>query len=122
MFYSEEQYEEYQRDLLGDGYTNEYQRVYAQSCMTTRLHNDEPEARRLTLAGKFVVMASLEVCCRFTDGLIGYDYVIQGVFDTLEEARMFLEQDGPSDIGIYRIPAPRLEPQPVEDIGDEIPF
>lgn len=120
LFFSEEQYRDYQDELAGDGFSAEYQRAFFQSQLERPLRNDEPQARRLTLAGKFVVMASFEVCCPVTDGLIGYDYVIQGVFDSLDDAKRFLDQDGPEDIGIYRLP--EVVASTVPDFDDEIPF
>jgi hypothetical protein len=126
MFYSQEQYDEYEREAWGDGFSNEYQRCYFQSRMERQLKDERDEAARLYQAGRYVVCAEWEVCCPTTDGLIGYDWVVLKDFATREEAQAYIGLD-PEDrcegVFLYA-PVPKLEPQQpaVPEWDDEIPF
>ena len=51
MFYSQQQYDEYQADLAGDGFTNEYERAYFQSRVEARIPNERDLAARLHAQG-----------------------------------------------------------------------
>jgi hypothetical protein len=127
MFFSEEQYREYQDELLGDGYSNEFQRVYAQSRMRTTIPNERDYAARLHAQGLYVVCSEYEVCCPYTDGLLGYAFVVERSFDTREAAEAYIgvdPEDRPEGIFLYSPPpAPAPAPAAVEDDDDdEIPF
>lgn len=119
MFYSDEQYEEYQRDLAGDGYHNEFQRAFAQSQIARPLVNQRAEAAALNAAGKYVVCNEIEVCCSITDGLIGYDFVIVKACDYLHQAEILVAASYDSFIFQPELPG-LVEQTAVND--DEIPF
>lgn len=124
LFYSEEQYREYQDDLMGDGYSNEYQRVHALSAMERPLKDERAEAARLHARGRFVVCAEWEWCCPYTDGLIGYDWVVLKDFETELEAREYIgldPEDREEGVFLYQPPVERLQPSVVDET-DEIPF
>ena len=119
MFYSDAQYEEYQADLIGDGYQNEFQRAYAVSQLGRSVIDERPDAARLSAAGKFVVCVEHEVCCSVTDGLLGYDFVIIKVCDTHAQAEILVSSS--YDAFIYQPELPGLAPQtPINE--DDIPF
>jgi hypothetical protein len=122
MFYSQEAYDEYQADLAGDGFRNEYQRAYFVSRMNRPLKDEHALAARLHAAGRVVVCAEYEVCCPTTDGLIGYDWVVLKDFATREDALAYLGDGEDESCHIYTPePPPAPAPQtPIED--DEIPF
>jgi hypothetical protein len=129
LFYSQEQYDEYQRDLEGDGYSNEYQRCYAQSQILYPRKDESEQAKELTLAGKCVVMAYHERYCPVTDGFMHCDHLIERVCDSYEEAQAavieILEETAHGlDVGIYQLPPePKSQPVPaVPDFDDSIPF
>jgi hypothetical protein len=126
-FYSQEQYREYQDEIWGDGYSNEYQRVAAQQLIFRPLRHEEPEARRLTLAGKFVVLHAFPRYCSITDGFLGEEKVIVKACDSQAEAEALVaevrhDDDGETQTYIYEFPAP-VEARPiVEADDDDIPF
>src|ERR1700751_382473 len=86
LYYSEEQYNEAQAASLGDGYSNEFQRCYAQSQIRRPLHNQRPLAAFLHAIGRVVVCGEWEACCPVTDGLLGCDWVVLGHFTTRAQA------------------------------------
>jgi hypothetical protein len=102
-----------QTDDLGDGYTNEYQRCYAESRLNRPLQDQRPCAKFLHAIGRVVVVAQYEVCCPVTDGLIGYDFVVCAHFSTHAQAVHYLGADGdlrdwvPDERYIYD-PAPEI--------------
>jgi hypothetical protein len=119
MFYSQEQYDEYQRELAGgDGYSNEFQRCYEQSRLNRPIKNERAEAARYHAAGYFVVCATWEVCCPVTDGLIGYDFVIVKACDSLRQAQILTESS--ESVFLFEPEPPQAPAAPV--IDDEIPF
>jgi hypothetical protein len=125
MFYSQEQYDEYEREQWGDGFSNEYQRCYFQSRLERQLKDERDQAARLYQAGRYVVCAEWEVCCPTTDGLIGYDWVVLKDFATREEAKAYIgEPDEAEGVFLYHPPALRLDPAPapVKEFDDELPF
>jgi hypothetical protein len=118
MFYSQAQYDEAQRDLLGDGYSNEFQRCYEQSRLERPLRNQRAEAAALTALGRHVVCAQYEVTCPVTDGLIGYDFIIIMICKSRHQAEILTSSS--DEVFIFEpepAPAPRT---PTED--DDIPF
>lgn len=119
MFYSSDQEWEAQQELLGDGYSNEFQRVYAQSAMQHPLRDERALAAQLHAAGRVVVVAALEVCCPVTDGLIGCDYLVVGNFATRIEALTYLGDCDQETRFIYE-PAPAAAVEPTQD--DQCPF
>src|SRR6267142_6864203 len=125
MFYSQEQYDEYQADLHGDGFSNEYQRAYFVSRMNHPIKDERALAARLHAAGRVVVCAEYEVCCPTTDGLIGYDWVVCKDFATRDEALAYIGYDEDQADGCF-IFMPMPEPTaPVPQAAiddDDIPF
>lgn len=124
-FYSPEQYDEYQRDLEGDGYANEFARASAESLILSGgIRNDTAKAHELSLGGKFVVLAHWPHCCRITDAVLGEAAAIDEVFDSLEAAQAYLAQQPQEDqeyyFSLYRLPVPA--PAPAERDPDDIPF
>ena len=72
--------------VIGLGH-NEFERALAKKQIRRPLVNQRAQAAALTTAGKFVICANSEVTCRWSDALIGYDFHIVKVCDTIEEAR-----------------------------------
>src|ERR1700751_5004892 len=104
MFYSQQQYDEYQADLAGDGFTNEYERAYFQSRVEARIPNERDLAARLHAQGLYVVCGEYEVCCPYPDGLMGYAWVVERTFDSREAAEAYLgePEDRPEGIFLYQ--------------------
>jgi hypothetical protein len=125
-FYSQEQYDEYERDLHGDGFSNEYQRCYFQSRLERPLKDERNEAVRLHAQGRYVVCAEWEVCCPTTDGLIGYDWLVLKDFATEAQAQEYIgvdPDDRPEGIFLFQPVTVEVEKLPeVPDFDDEIPF
>jgi hypothetical protein len=121
MYYSEEQYLEAHQELLGDGYSNEFQRAYAVSQLGRSVINERAQAAALTAAGKYVVCAEQEVCCNLTDALLGYDFVIIKVCEYLDEAETLIA--GSDYVFLFQPELPGLLPtEQSTDTDDEIPF
>ena len=79
--------------VIGLGH-NEFERALAERQIRRPLVNQRTQAAALTTAGKFVICADSEVICRWTDALIGYDFHIVKVCDTIEEARAVAASSG----------------------------
>jgi hypothetical protein len=79
--------------VIGLGH-NEFERALAKKQIRRPLVNQRTQAAALTTAGKFVICADSEVTCRWTDALIGYDFHIVKVCDTIEEARALAASSG----------------------------
>jgi hypothetical protein len=120
MYYSEEQYYEASQEALGDGYSNEYQRCYAQSCAQTVVPNERDEAFRLHSQGLIVVCAQREVCCRVTDALIGYAFIVIGSYTSRTVAEICVKEYSDAFIFEPAPPAPAPLSQPINE--DDIPF
>jgi len=71
---------------FGDGYTNDSQRAFAHSQMTTPRHNDTDKANELAAQGKYVVMTINNAHCRSTDAVIGQHQTIHSVHDNNADA------------------------------------
>jgi hypothetical protein len=125
-FYSQEAFDEYQRELEGDGYTNEFARASAESLLLSGgIRNDTDKAHRLTLEGKFVVLAHWPHHCRITDAVLGEGIGIEEVFDTEAAAEAYRAQFFGAEYGeyywsLYRLPVPAAAP--AERDLDDIPF
>ena len=109
------------------GSASEFQNSYTWSVMNLgpdRTHEERAQAERLTRAGKFVVLCEDEVCCPVTDGFIRAETHIFKVCDTLAEAQEIVSPDNEGEgIWIYRLPEPKLEPEPsVPEWDDSCPF
>lgn len=130
IFYSHEQYREYQDALAGDGYRNEFERCVAAQMFERPSRNDTPEAHRLALAGKAVVMHGWTRLCNVTDAVIGEETTIVKVCHTLAEAEALIaeiahDDDSDSWTYLYRLPAPEPAPAPRQaesEEEDDIPF
>jgi hypothetical protein len=130
MFYSQEQYDEYRRDLQGDGFTNEYQRASFQSWAEHPPKNETAMAYQLAMEGKWVVMYAYPYYCRVTSAILGEEVGIYKVCDSLAEAAAVRDdaidcsaEDGEIRHFLYLLP----EPKPaaalvVPDFDDELPF
>jgi hypothetical protein len=72
---------------LDGSYSNEFEAAYDLS----RREYDPADELDLIMghvdAGKYVVVVEHEVCCKFTDALLGREQRIYSVHDTLEAAR-----------------------------------
>jgi hypothetical protein len=122
MFYSQEQYDEAQREALGDGCSNEFQRCYEQSRLERPLRDEHTKAARLHAAGRVVVCASYEVCCPVTDGLIGYDWVVLKHFASREDALAYLGDGEDESCHIYTPEPPQAPAPQIPITDDDIPF
>lgn len=98
----------------------EYQNAFALSQMETRLN------RVKIPAGKFALVAQGEVCCPFTDALIGFDECLVSLHDTREEADAACLALNDENVGVlpHPTPAPATMPEWLANHkgGDEIPF
>jgi hypothetical protein len=125
MFYSQEQYDEYQRELEGDGYSNEFQRCAAQQLHERPLQNQTAWAEMIARRGKFPTMVTSTRYCRVTDGILGSDTVVGQVFTTEAEALAYLDQcynDEDIQHYLYRLPAAEPVKPTLPEIDDELPF
>jgi hypothetical protein len=120
-FYSQEAYDEYQRDLAGDGYTNEFQRCFEESRIRRPIKNERPLAQALHAAGRVVVCANYEVCCPVTDALIGYDFVVLGDYASVSEAALDTAPDWEGPF-IFEPEPPQEAPVASARADDDIPF
>lgn len=53
------------------GVQNEYQNAFQLSKMTTEIKNDSAAIERLRKEGSYVLVVEVDVCCKFTDALLG---------------------------------------------------
>jgi hypothetical protein len=114
-------YSEAQADALGDGFSNEYQRCYAESQLRRPLHNQRAVAKFLHAIGRVVVCGEWEACYPVTDGLLGYDWVVLAHFATRQQAREAFELNGP-EVFIYEPETRPWSLAPVTTPEDDIPF
>jgi hypothetical protein len=116
-----------QAEEFGDGCTNEFQRAFAVSQMTTPRRNDRSKAAALVRAGKFVVLHCYPVYCRATDAVLGEACAIVSVANTYEEAvGKVLNAGEPDPEDRYEVlPAPAAQVSayvPQAESGEEVPF
>jgi hypothetical protein len=105
-------------------YSNEFEAAYDLS----RMEYDAADELDLIMghveAGKYVVVAEVEVCCKFTDALLGVEQRIAGVHDTKEAAQAEAEKlgecyvVGPDD----RRPEERAVDARLDIPDEDIPF
>lgn len=108
---------------LDGSYSNEFEAAYDLS----RIEYDPADELDLILghveAGKYVVVVELEVCCKFTDALLGVEQRIAGVHDTKEAA-----QAEANELGAYvmgpddRTPEERVVDRRLDIPDEDIPF
>src|SRR4051812_11422160 len=79
-------------DMQGDGYSNQSQRAFAHSKMTTPIKNDTENAKELAKQGKYVVVVSDDVHCKSTDAVLGCSASIYKVCDSAQEANEVAEK------------------------------
>jgi hypothetical protein len=126
LFYSQEQYDEHQDELAGDGFSNELQRASFAARLENPPRNDRALAERLTLAGKHVVVMSAPYECRITSAVIGEDFVVVAFYDNKDDAEghaWSLHERVCDDASAYvyrALPPEPAAPGPV--IEDECPF
>ena len=104
------------------GMASEQQNAFALSSMERRIRNDYPRAVELARSGRYVLMSDGEICCRFTDAVVGYDRILVGDYATPEEAlAACLEDEGSYILGPEQVvPKPPADYLPA-DCG-ECPF
>ena len=110
---------------LDGSYSNEFEAAFDLSRRETTIQNDSAKIHQARLDGKFVVVSEHEVCCKFTDGLLGYAVVIDGIFDTEAEAKVLSDKLGHSDGagGGIAPPIEEVAEVEVEEVPkDECPF
>lgn len=114
--------------MFPDGsYSNEFEAAYDLS----RMEYDPADELDLILghveAGKYVVVTEVEVCCKFTDALLGVEQRIAGVHDTKEAAQAEADKlgacyvVGPDD----RLPTERAMDDRLAELLDndeDVPF
>jgi hypothetical protein len=99
---------------------SEFEAAYALSARETHIERQDAEIDALTAAGKFVVVEQHEVCCRFTDALLGVTRTIVSVHDT--EAAALAAAGNVEEYGIaYPCTVCELV-VPASDSQDDIPF
>ena len=89
------------------------------------LRNETAKAHEMTLAGKSVVLVTFPRYCRYTDGFLGCETVVDQVYDTLAQAETSVEHlseyhdaDSP-EYFVYQVPAPQIVRF---EAGDDSPF
>lgn len=108
-----------------DGYTNDYQRAFAYSCMTRKAQEARTKAAELVAAGRFVVVGFCPEHCPITDAVMGEHAFIVGDADTREGAHDIELRQPESFWDDCRTEIwPRAEVVPVAkaDDNDDIPF
>lgn len=116
-------------DYEAGRYHNEHQAAFDQSRIEWHqaARDDQAKINRLTADGWFVVAMEVEVYCRITDAIMGFEVYYEAKFETLQEANLYIQaRHGEEDFdpGIFVI-CPytnRVESLPVEDYEDDIPF
>lgn len=73
-------------DHVAGSFRSEHEAAYALSRSETKIARQDAEINALTASGKFVVVEQHEVCCRFTDAILGVTNTIVSVHDTEAEA------------------------------------
>jgi hypothetical protein len=101
--------------VIGLGH-NEFERGLAERQIRRPLVNQRAQAAALTTAGKFVICANSEVTCRWSDALIGYDFHIVKVCDTIEEARAQAASSG--YVFLFHLELPALVESSAPDADD----
>ncbi len=86
---------------------------YQSSCQAKRIEE-------LLAEGKFVIGYTQDICCRFTDAVLGYEEVILSVHETLEEAEAAMDPD--DYLTFLAEPKPKEEPVTYVDDAGDCPF
>jgi G:T-mismatch repair DNA endonuclease (very short patch repair protein) len=68
------------------GVASEFQNSFAMSKMTTTVKREDARIAQLRREGHYVAVSECEVCCRFTDALIGITRTVIGTARTRQEA------------------------------------
>lgn len=111
----------------GDGYTNDAQRAFAHSQMTTPRHNDTKKAQELAKKGKHVVIVADDVHCKSTDAVLGQCISIHSVHNDKASAWHQAEKLNASGqdanvIGPESVAPKAQEPSKPASPEDDVPF
>jgi hypothetical protein len=99
-------------------FRSEFEAAYGLSRRETRIERQDDEVNALTKEGKFVVVRQHEVCCRFTDAILGVTLSVVSVHENEAEAVAAAGDD--EELGIAR---PRIaEIEDAVTSQDDIPF
>ena len=113
-------------DEMGDGYTNDAQRAFANSQMTTPKENDTAKANELAAQGKYVVMTINNAHCKSTDAVLGQHQTIHSVNDNMADAQKSAGEVYNSCDGVHIISPESIkakEPvKPTTPDVDDVPF
>jgi hypothetical protein len=116
-------------DMQGDGYSNQSQRAFAHSKMTTPINNDTEKAKELAKQGKYVVVVTDDVHCKSTDAVLGCSVSIYKVCDNAQEAndviaKLHTENGGDirADIISPESLKPKQQPDSTPTSNDDVPF
>lgn len=132
-FTSEEAYNEafaeFESEMMGDGYRNEFQRSYANSRNTIPNRDESSKIDVLVAEGKFVVYRLVEISCPITDGMIRVEQRVSSIHDTYVAASEAAhgsngEFDDMTGIAMAQQPVAITEVPFTFDteLSDEIPF
>ena len=113
-------------DQQGDGYSNDSQRAFAHSQVTTTKENDVAKANELAAQGKYVVMILNNAHCKSTDAVLGQHQTIHSVNDNMEDAQKSAGEVYNSCDGVHIISPESIkakEPvKPTTPDVDDVPF
>lgn len=102
--YSQAELEHIQHEA--GAFRNEHQAAYALSRSETKIVDQTPLIRKWVSKGLYVAVQSHEVCCRFTDAILGYEVRIVGVCrDRARAVAMLKLGNYPEDENSYVTPA-----------------
>ena len=110
-----------------DGYTNDSQRAFAHSQVTTPKENDVAKANELAAQGKYVVMVLNNAYCKSTDAVLGQHQTIHSVNDNMEDAQksageVYNSCDGVHIISPESIAAKNNSTRQEPEVNDDVPF
>src|SRR5436305_13228702 len=101
-----------QLEELGDGYSNEYQRVFAQSqSRNAQITDDRGLVQQFVAAGLHVVVQQVERYCPITDATTGYsEYLVSAHRLKSEALAVVSTVEYNEELGLYSPREPEPEP------------
>lgn len=101
---------------------HEFQAAFEVSRLTAEYPCEKTRIRELRAAGRWVVVDTWLVYCRYTDAVLGTAYKILGDFATEAEARELYEAENGGDFEGPLLYRPHEEAPKQEHVFEECPF
>jgi hypothetical protein len=102
-------------------FKNEFQAAYALSKSEYVKRDDTELIDKLLALGFYCVVETYEVCCRFTDALLGVEVYVLAAFRTHDDADAFAKRHLAAVWGIRPVEE-QVEEGAEPEVEDDIPF